>query len=145
MRRSSSAIASAIVLVATVAAAQGARSRPRLLSAGMAPATFNVQSGGIAACDVTLDDQGHVTKKTYDTLGRLRSQDDPDRGSSAFAYNGFDELKQTVHAASGETESLVYDDLGRVIQRSTADGVSTFVFDASPFGVGQASRGAAPR
>ena len=48
-------------LVAANAAAQGNWTPPRLVSAQMDPAPWNVQSGGIAACEAKLDVQGGVT------------------------------------------------------------------------------------
>ena len=51
----------ALVLLAANAAAQGNWTPPRLVSAQMDPAPWNVQSGGIAACDAQLDAQGGVT------------------------------------------------------------------------------------
>jgi hypothetical protein len=48
-----------LVGVAASAVAQ-ATQPPRLVGAELGPAPWNVQSGGIAACDVTLDENGTV-------------------------------------------------------------------------------------
>jgi TonB family protein len=48
------------VLAAAVVEAQGGSSLPRLLSAEVGAAPFNVQSGGIAAYDVKIDEKGSV-------------------------------------------------------------------------------------
>ena len=52
----------AILIVALDAGAQGSSSLPRLLAAQLDSAPWNVQSGGIAAYDVTLDEKGSVVK-----------------------------------------------------------------------------------
>jgi TonB family protein len=48
-------------LVASDARAQGPSTPPRLLSASVPPSPWSVQSGGIAAFDVAIDDKGSVT------------------------------------------------------------------------------------
>ena len=50
-----------LTLAASTAAAQGSLTPPRLVSADMGPAPWNVQSGGIAACEARIDVQGRVT------------------------------------------------------------------------------------
>ena len=50
-----------LTLLAATAAAQGSWTPPRLVSAEMDPAPWNVQSGGIAACEAKLDAQGRAT------------------------------------------------------------------------------------
>ena len=50
-----------IVLAAGAAFAQAGSSLPRLVSAGLGSAPWSVQSGGIAAYDVHLDETGAVT------------------------------------------------------------------------------------
>ena len=50
-----------MVLPAAGAAAEGTWTPPRLIRAGLRAAALNVQSGGIAACEVKLDDRGQVT------------------------------------------------------------------------------------
>jgi hypothetical protein len=50
-----------IVAGAAFASAQGGSSLPRLVAAELGPAPWNVQSGGIAAYDVQVDEQGAVT------------------------------------------------------------------------------------
>ena len=47
--------------VALTAAAQDLPTPPRLLSGQVSPAPWSVQSGGIAALDVTIDETGRVT------------------------------------------------------------------------------------
>src|SRR5262245_10135342 len=50
-----------VPFLAAAAAGQGNLTPPRLLSAEMAGGPWNVRSGGIAACDVTVDATGAVT------------------------------------------------------------------------------------
>jgi TonB family protein len=62
MRFSIGALAASLTLVvAATAAAQGNWTPPRLVSAAMDPAPWNVQGGGIAACEAKLDARGRVT------------------------------------------------------------------------------------
>jgi hypothetical protein len=56
-------IAIASLTVAAFAAAQSATQPPRLIRAQLGPAPLGVQSGGIAACDVTLDARGAVVAR----------------------------------------------------------------------------------
>lgn len=65
----------AVVLagLATAAPAQGVQP-PRLASARLGPAPWNVMSGGIAACDLTLDENGAV-------VGAALVQDVPPYGA----------------------------------------------------------------
>jgi TonB family protein len=58
--RSSCCLATALLLAADLAA-QGAASPPRLVAAELGPAPWNVQSGGIVAFDVKVDEEGAVT------------------------------------------------------------------------------------
>lgn len=58
----------------------------------------------------------NTTDIAYDTLGRRISLDDPSTGHSTFAYDAWDELRETVNAA-GDDVLLGYDSLGRVIDR----------------------------
>jgi TonB family protein len=61
MSRPSCTAAALIVLAAGAAFAQSGSSLPRLVTASLEPAPWNVQSGGIAAYDVHLDETGAVT------------------------------------------------------------------------------------
>ena len=51
----------ALLLAATGAVAQDPQTPPRLVSAEVGPSPWNVQSGGIAAFDLTIDETGAVT------------------------------------------------------------------------------------
>jgi TonB family protein len=61
MRLTKILIAFILTAAAGAAVAQGVRSPPRLVASELDPAPWNVNSGGIAACDVRLDERGAVT------------------------------------------------------------------------------------
>jgi TonB family protein len=76
----------ASLTLAALAAAESATSPPRLIRAQLGPAPYGVQSGGIAACDVTLDARGAV-------VGAELVQDAPPYGTllrDAVGSWGFD-------------------------------------------------------
>jgi TonB family protein len=50
-----------LTCLAATAAAQGTRTPPRLVAAQLDSAPWSVQSGGISACEVKLDERGTVT------------------------------------------------------------------------------------
>ena len=87
--------------------------------------------------DRVTDDHGHVTKMHYDVRGRRIQLDDPDQGTTIFDYNGFGNLYKSIHAASGQVKNYHHDDLGRLIWTSDPDGLTTFVWDSSPSGIGR--------
>ena len=72
----------------------------------------------------------------YDALGRIQSSDDPDQGLRQFKYNAFGELREMTDADDRVTSAL-RDSLGRVYQESTVGHVSSFVWDAAGYGIGQ--------
>ena len=87
--------------------------------------------------DRVTDDLGHVTTMHYDVRGRQIQLDDPDQGTTTFDYNGFGNLYKSTHVASGQTKKYAHDDLGRLLATLDNDGLTTFVWDASPFGIGK--------
>jgi RHS repeat-associated protein len=83
------------------------------------------------------DDQGHVTAMTYDARGRRTTLSDPDRGLTTDTWNGFGDITQETHAASGQTRTFTYDSLGRQTDSVDADGKTHYEWDTSPHGIGQ--------
>jgi len=65
-----------------------------------------------------------------DIRGRKTVMDDPDMGRWVYAYNGFGELV-TQTDAKGQTVTMVYDKLGRMISRSEPEGASTWTYDTA--------------
>ena len=53
-----------------------------------------------------IDDQGNETRQIFDLLGRVLRQEDPDAGTTEFAYNGHDEIVESRHLESGETDAF---------------------------------------
>jgi len=66
----------------------------------------------------------------YDGLGRVRGSYDADKGFSSSTYNSFGQVK-TVTDSRGLTTSLVYDTLGRVIQKNRpgSEGTVKYTYD----------------
>jgi YD repeat-containing protein len=72
---------------------------------------------------------------TYDTLGRLRTANDPDTGTRTEAYNDFNQLTQETNGA-GENTYFEYDGAGRLTRRGvTPTAVAAtdyrYVYDAA--------------
>jgi RHS repeat-associated protein len=102
--------------------------------------TFEYTATSTGAVSIARDDQGHATQTQYDRRGRAVRQDDPSRGTTTVAYNGFGEPRETVHVATGQTETETHDDLGRVLTTTTPDGLTTYSWDLAPHGVGRLAR-----
>jgi len=93
------------------------------------------------------DAQGHLTRITYDSLGRKLSMNDPDMGRWTYAYDAVDNLTSQIDAR-GVTISFSYDALNRLTQKSYAvppasgilnPGSVTYTYDdpAKPFSTGK--------
>ena len=75
----------------------------------------------------------------YDEFGRKVAMDDPDMGHWEYVYSPFGELIQQTDA-KGQVTTMQYDLLGRMTQRSEAEGTSTWVYgdnNAAPGSVGK--------
>jgi RHS repeat-associated protein len=76
----------------------------------------------------TTDPTGSNTiTETYDTIGRKLTSHDPDLGAWSYNYDGFGELYQQTDAKS-QTTTMIYDVLGRVVERDEADMKSYWTF-----------------
>jgi len=73
---------------------------------------------------------------TYDTLGRKTSSSDPDLGTWSYVYDGFGELAKQTDAL-GQVTTLVYDALGRVVERDEPGMVSEWAFGTSAPAIGK--------
>jgi RHS repeat-associated protein len=85
----------------------------------------------------------------FDKLGRRTSLVDPDAGASVYGYNGLDELVMQKDAEDLQDPAdpgtvLVRDRAGRVPQRSDDDGLTKYVWDTAPHGMGQLRTATSP-
>ncbi|MDX2086645.1 MAG: FG-GAP-like repeat-containing protein [Kofleriaceae bacterium] len=91
-----------------------------------------------------IDDDGNAVRFTYDVRGRLTRRDDPDRGTTLFAYSGLDDLREQKHLATGKTTTFSYDALGRRTAMMNPDGLTKFFYDSQPGGIGALARTESP-
>ena len=86
---------------------------------------------------------------SYDARGRRTGLTDPDRGTWAYAWNGFDELEKQTDAR-GYYQVLAYDGLGRLTTRSDyapdddaatdeSEEAGSWFYDSAGNGLGQLS------
>lgn len=69
---------------------------------------------------------------TYDRLGRLLTQNDPDHGIYTYTYNALGEKLTDISpkmAAASQSVSLQYDLLGRTTSRTEPEGTTTWTYD----------------
>src|SRR5207249_3422401 len=71
-----------------------------------------------------------------DVRGAKVVDTDPDMGSWTYAYNTLG-LPVSQTDAKGQTVSLAYDTLDRIIQRVEPDKTSTWMYDIAPHGIGK--------
>jgi RHS repeat-associated protein len=100
-------------------------------------ATYAYGATSIGPVDTVLDDQGNAVVTQHDRRGRPIAQDDPTTGTTKVTYNGFGEMKSTLHVATGELETQTHDDLGRTLTTTTPDGLTTFMWDVATNGIGR--------
>ena len=86
-----------------------------------------------------VEERGYLAKGTsgsYDTRGRVRWTKDPSRGTAWLQYNAFGEMARVYDTATSTTARLqnAYDALGRLSQRTEADLISNWYFDANADG-----------
>lgn len=90
--------------------------------------TYRGPFGLVTRVDGLVGNTGTAVPKvemTYDVRGRRVDLIDPNLGAVHHTYNAFGEVVKQV-AANGATRSFVYDDIGRLLTRTTEDGVDTF-------------------
>src|SRR5262249_16612845 len=83
--------------------------------------------GPFGVIEHTIKELNHVAvdlASEYDPLGRKTRVQDPDRGETRFAVNGFGEVIHQRDAA-GQVETRRYDLLGRIRTVLNADGTTT--------------------
>ncbi|HEX6775276.1 MAG TPA: hypothetical protein VF238_05470 [Methylomirabilota bacterium] len=91
--------------------------------------------GSFDQIEQITDAEGNVTTLGYDKRGRRTSLADPDRGTTEFHYNGFDEPIWEKNALNQVT-TYKRDVIGRVKQRADADGITNYTWDPQPGGAG---------
>jgi RHS repeat-associated protein len=83
----------------------------------------------------TIDPNGNTIIIKYDIHGNKTESSDPDMGLYKFKYNSFGELIYQIDPSQNKI-SFEYDLLGRLIKRTDPDGISEFIFDNKPSGIG---------
>lgn len=75
------------------------------------------------------DERGFVAKKTFDSLGRVISNELANGGGESFGYVGNESLLAFQSSADGTTTTYQYDSSGNVTQTSTNDLVTMTTYD----------------
>jgi YD repeat-containing protein len=82
----------------------------------------------------------HVSRMTYDSWGRVRTQDLPDGGHHEYEHSAWGEVTEHLDPR-GLVISYDYDDLGRLEGRSIQDEgevfATAFTYDTAPGGIGR--------
>ncbi len=86
---------------------------------------------------------GVVTTIEYDNRGNKIAMNDPDMGIWVYRHNAFGELVWQKDAKQQVT-SMRYDQLGRMVQRTEAQGTTTWIYDSAANGVGKLAEVRAP-
>lgn len=89
--------------------------------------TISCSYNGIGNLTKTDKDNSIITLE-YDDLGNRTKSIDPAMGTWSYVYNGFGELTQQTDG-KGQITSIEYDKLGRIVKKTLAGQVSTWVYD----------------
>ncbi len=84
----------------------------------------------------TTDPEGNQVKAGYDQMGRKIYNDDPDMGYWEYDYDALGNLIWQKDAKD-QVITIKYDKLNRRIERTTAEGTSTWDYDEAANGVGR--------
>lgn len=88
---------------------------------------------------IQVDVSGSVTTMEYDEYGNQQSLNDPDAGESQYGFNAMG-LLTTQTDNKGVTTTLLYDKLGRILEKSNPiDGLTHFTYDLGTKGIGKIS------
>ncbi|MES9868355.1 MAG: RHS repeat-associated core domain-containing protein [Sedimenticola sp.] len=82
------------------------------------------------------DSNGSITELSYDLRGRKSAMNDPNMGQWQYRYNVFGELTSQTDA-KGQTVTMQYDPLGRMIKRTEPEGTTTWQYDTATNGIGK--------
>lgn len=77
-----------------------------------------------------ITSNGSTWSMNYDNLGRQTNLSDPDAGTTIYTYNIFNELIRQVDS-KGNSDSLTYDPIGRVIRKYAKEGIKLYSYDPS--------------
>jgi YD repeat-containing protein len=82
-----------------------------LVQAGQPNQSINTsfEYGPFGMVTKVTDPKGNTTKMQYDVRGRRTQLTEPDRGTTTTAYNGFGEVREETHLASGEKHTYGHD------------------------------------
>ncbi len=83
--------------------------------------------------------EAYMIHMEYDKLGNKKSMKDPDMGYWTYTYDALGQLKRQTDAKKQVT-TIEYDQLGRKISETNADGTSTWVYDTAPYGKGKLAK-----
>jgi RHS repeat-associated protein len=86
--------------------------------------TYNAVDEAIEVTDAA----GNTTRTSFDTLGHITSQVDPDRGTTAYLYDRVGNLKQQTDAR-GRILTYYYDELNRRIKKQDQASRTTSVWN----------------
>jgi RHS repeat-associated protein len=82
---------------------------------------------------------GNITTIQYNLRGQKTRMDDPAMGVWEYQYNAHGELVYQADSL-GQSSTIEYDSLGRMIRRNESDLVSVWVYDSCTKGVGKLCR-----
>ncbi|UFH59970.1 FG-GAP-like repeat-containing protein [Sulfurovum mangrovi] len=81
-------------------------------------------------------DETHAITMAYDKLGNKTDMFDPNMGHWSYTYNADGKLK-TQTDAKGQTTTMTYDKLGRVVSKSTPEGTHAWQYDTGNKAIGK--------
>jgi RHS repeat-associated protein len=102
--------------------------------------TTRYEYGPFGLLERVVDTQGNTVTLEYDRLGRRTRVQDPDSGNTLIRFNPFGEVMEIL-AGNGGARTYTRDTLGRQLTLTTPEGVSRFVWDTAPHGVGMLASG----
>ena len=89
------------------------------------------------------DTKENITRIAYDASGRRTSISDPEHGVDHFEWNGFGDLVQEIDG-NQQVRTYIPDELGRVRQAITPDGLTSFDWDTATNGIGSLGNTTSP-
>lgn len=85
---------------------------------------------------VQTNASGVIIDIEYDQFDRKIAMDDPDMGHWSYQHNAYGELVSQTDT-KGQTVTMEYDALGRMIRRVETEGISTWIYDTADYGIGK--------